>query len=297
MRRLTPCSALLLVLVAAGCGRDDASGGGGGELNVVATTHQVADFAREVGGDRVNVVALVPPNADPHDFEPRPSDARAVAEADVALRSGGELDEWLGALLDNAGGDAEQVTLIDSVEQLGEDPHWWQAPRNVVRATEAIERAFTAADPEGRATYERNAARYAGEVRTLDERIASCLERVPADRRKLVTNHDSFGYFARRYDIDVLGSIVPALSTSAQPSAGDVRRLVAAIKRENVTTIFPESALNQRLEKAVARDAGVEVGEPLYADALGPGKDGTYLAALRHDASLIAESFGADCAL
>ena len=118
-----------------------------------------------------------------------------------------------------------------------------------------------------------------------------------ADRRKLVTNHDSFGYFAARYDIEVLGSIVPALSTSAQPSAGDVRRLVAAIKRENVTTIFPESALNQRLERAVARDAGVEVGEPLYADTLGPDDDGTYLDALRHDAALIAESFGADCAL
>lgn len=296
MRHRTLICALIVVAVAAGCGRGDASAGDG-VITVVATTQQVADFAREVGGDRVNVVPLVRANADPHDFEPRPSDARAVAEADVALRSGGELDDWLGALLDNAGGDAEQVTLADSVEQRGDDPHWWQDPRNVVRATRAIASVFGEADPEGRATYERNVARYVDEVRELDGQIASCMNGVEADRRKLVTNHDSFGYFAARYDIDVPGSIVPALSTSAQPSAGDVRRLVAAIKRENITTIFPESALDQRLEKAVARDAGVEVGEPLYADSLGPGKNGTYLDALRHDASLIAASFGADCAL
>ena len=300
MPRLVALSVLLLVVLAAGCGRD-AAGDGGGELSVVATTQQVADFARAVGGDRVDVVALVPPNADPHDFEPRPSDARAVAEADVALRSGGDLDGWLGGLLENAGGDAEQATLADAVRTIADrgttDPHWWQDPRNVARAVAAIERSFAAADPEGRATYERNARRYVAGVRRLDERIARCMRSVGADRRKLVTNHDSFGYFAARYDIEVLGSIVPALSTSAQPSAGDVRRLVASIRREGVTTIFPESALNQRLERAVARDAGVAVGDPLYADSLGPDEGGSYLAALRHDAALIAASFGADCAL
>lgn len=296
MRRLTLFSALVLIAVATGCGRDDA-GTGDGELTVVATTQQVADFARQVGGDRVDVVALVPANADPHDFEPRPSDARAVAEADVALRSGGDLDDWLGSLLDNAGGDARQVTLIDSVRRRGDDPHWWQDPRNVVRAVAAIQGAFTEADPAGRTIYERNAEQYARDVRALDAKIATCLEGVDADRRKLVTNHDSFGYFAARYDVDVLGSIVPALSTSAQPSAGDVRRLVTAIKRERVTTIFPESALNQRLEHAVARDARVSVGDPLYADTLGPQGKGTYLQALRHDASLIAGSFGARCSL
>ena len=304
MRRLTRLLLLLLLVlavIAAGCGREDAASSGSAELTVVATTQHVADFAREVGGDRVNVVALVPANADPHDFEPRPSDARAVADADVVLRSGGDLDGWLGGLLENAGGDAEQVTLIDAVRTIqgdGEtDPHWWQDPRNVVRAVDRIEAAFAEADPDGRAAYERNAARYAGEVRALDGRIAQCLSGVDADRRKLVTNHDSFGYFAERYDVEVLGSIVPALSTSAQPSAGDVRRLVDDIRRAGVTTIFPESALNQRLERAVARDAGVEVGEPLYADTLGPGDHGTYLGALRHDASLIAESFGARCSL
>ena len=295
-------SLCLLAAVAAGCGRDGSGSSSSSDdaaLTVVATTQQVADFARQVGGDRVDVISLVPANADPHDFEPRPSDARAVAEADVALRSGGDLDAWLDGLLDNAGGDAASVTLLDAVEARrdgGElDPHWWQDPRNVLLAVERIRGAFAEADPGGRDTYERTTNRYQDRVRALDEEIASCLGRVPADRRKLVTNHDALGYFADRYDIEVLGSISPALSTAAQPSAGDIRRLVAAIRREGVKTIFPESALNQRLEDAVARDAGAKVGEPLYADTLGPGGDGTYLEALAHDANLIAGSFGAEC--
>jgi ABC-type Zn uptake system ZnuABC Zn-binding protein ZnuA len=265
----------------------------------VATTPHAGDFAREVGGERVDVDVLVPVDADPHDYEPRPSDARAVAEADVLVRSGGEVDAWLDDLVASAGGDAARVTLIDSVRRAGEDPHWWQDPRNVVLAAGRLGTAFGEADPAGQGAYARGAAGYARRVRALDVAIADCMRAVPAGRRKLVTGHDAFGYFARRYDVDVLGSIVPALSSSAQPSAGDVRRLVAAIRRADVGTIFPESALDQRLERAVARDAGARVGPALYADTLGrEDSDGaTYLDALRHDAGAIATGFGGDCTL
>ena len=288
-------------LVAAGCG--DGAAGGEGRLRVVATTTQLADFARQVGGDRVAVETIVDPGADPHDFEPRPSDARALAEADVVLQSGGDVDAWLGDVIEGAGGDAQRVTLIDAVRTRRDDgetdPHWWQDPRNAVRAVDRIEAAFAEADPEGRAAYAANARAYTTRVRELDAAIASCMQRIPAQRRKLVTNHDAFGYLADRYGIEVLGSIVPAMSTSAQPSAGDVRRLVALIRREDVRTIFPESALDQRLERAVADEAGARVGPPLHADTLGragtPGA--TYLGALRHDAAAIAEGLGGRCDL
>jgi zinc/manganese transport system substrate-binding protein len=289
-----------LLALAAGCGRDGGSGADGdAALRVVATTPHAGDFARAVGGERVDVDVLLPVNADPHDYEPRPSDARAVAEADVIVRSGGDLDGWMDELVASAGGDAARVTLIDGVDRLGDDPHWWQDPRNVVRAAGALATAFAEADPDGAATYTTRAEGYARTVRSLDAEIARCMRGVPADRRKLVTGHDAFGYFARRYDIDVLGSIAPALSSSAQPSAGDIRRLVAAIRREDVHTIFPESALNQRLERAVARDAGARVGPALYADTLGAeGSAGaTYLGALRHDAMAIAQGFGSDCTI
>ena len=322
MKRVLAVLLLPAVLVVAACGREgDASGGGDGDavLTVAATTPQVADFARQVGCDRVRVEAIIPANADPHDFEPRPSDARLVAEADVVLQSGGDIDGWLDDLVENAGGDATRVDLMDVVrtregghahedgtehghddhdeDDGAQDPHWWQNPQNVVLAVNRIQEVLGEADPEGAVTYTDNARAYAGKLRALDAAIERCMESVPEDRRKIVTNHDALGYFADRYHVEVLGSILPALSTSAQPSAGDVRWLVAAIEREGVTTVFPEAALNVRLERAVARDAGAKVGEPLYADTLGPDGKGTYLEALAHDARLIGASFGADCQL
>ena len=147
------------------CGDDSGSGDG---LTVVATTTQVADLARQVGGDRVSVEGMLRPGGDPHDYEPRPSDVAAVARAAVVFRSGGEVDDWLGDVIDNAGGDAEVVSLIDSVKRLDDDPHWWQDPRNGVRAVEAIRAELSKVDPAGRAAYARNAERTIRRLRRLD---------------------------------------------------------------------------------------------------------------------------------
>jgi ABC-type Zn uptake system ZnuABC Zn-binding protein ZnuA len=278
---------LALVALVAGCGSD--SGDSDRALTAVVTTAHAADFVTNVGGDRVEVRGLVDRRSDPHDYEPRPSDARAVAEADLVFRSGGDLDEWLEDVLAGAGEDVPEVTLIDSAETIeaeGEtDPHWWQDPRNVVRVVPAIRDALVEADPGGRAEYKRNAAAYAEEVRGLDRSIAGCMERVPAARRKLVTTHDAFSYFARRYGLEVIGALIPSLSTQAQPSAKDTLELVEQIEREGVKAIFPESALNPKLERAVAKEAGAQVGRSLWADSLGPEGSGaeTYVRALAAD--------------
>ena len=294
---------LALPLVLAACGSPE-SGGAAPALRVVATTAHVADFARQVGGPGVRVDQILPANADPHDYEPRPSDARALAEADVVLRSGGDLDAWLDDLVEAAGGDADQVTLIDAAEPIeaadGVDPHWWQDPVNVVRATTRIAEVLADADPEGADGYERRAGAYEGRVERLDAAIAECIGRVPRSKRLLVTAHDSFRYFARRYELKIEGSIIPSQSTAAQPSAGDIRELVRMIRADDVRTIFPEGPLNPRLERAVARDSGARVGPALYADALGAeGSDGaTYLGAMAHDAAAIAEGLaGVRCEL
>ena len=281
MRRLA-----LLALTAAllgGCGDDD---GSQGERSVVATTTQVADLVRQVGGRRVEVEGLLRPGGDPHDYEPRPSDVAAVADADLVFRSGGEVDEWLGDVIDNAGGDAELVTLIDSVDRLDDDPHWWQNPRNAVLALEAIRARLTRVDPDGRGVYERNAERAALRLQELDRAIVACIGRVPRAKRKIVTTHDSLGYFARRYGIEVVGSVIPSLSTQAQASAGDVEELVQQIRREGVEAVFPESSVNPDIERAIAREADARVGVPLFADSLGPeGSSGdTYRGALAYDA-------------
>ena len=304
--------ALALALAAAGCGDSGGEGGsGGGEAAVVATTTIAGDLVDNVGSERVEVDTLVPAGADPHGHEPRPSDAVAIAEADLVVKSGGDLDEWLDDLIDNAGGEAAELTLLDSVEPIegghahaedeaheedeahGDDvdPHWWQDPRNAILATEAIRDALTEADPGGRRAYERNARAYIAELRALDDEIERCMQRVPPGRRKLVTTHDSLGYFADRYDVEVIGSVIPSLSTQAQPSAKDVDALVEQIEEEGVAAIFPEAAVSQRLERAISRESGADVGDELWTDSLGDDGSGaeTYLDAMRANANALAE--------
>ena len=244
--RLLLLAALLAGLAACG---DEGSPGESSALIVVATTPHVADLAQNVGGRRVAAKTIVPAEADPHDYEPRPSDVAALAGAGLVLRSGGDLDEWLDDVLDSAGAEAPTATLMDSVNTLDGDPHWWQDPRNAIRAVRAIEARLTEADPEGRAVYRGNAERYLERLRRLDAGIAACVDRVPPADRRIVTTHDALGYFARRYGIDVVGAVIPSLSTQAQASAGDVDRLVEQIRAEDVEAIFPESAVSAKLEE------------------------------------------------
>ena len=274
--------------MAAACGGDSGSGSG---RTVVATTTQVADLVREVGGGRVSVDGMLRPGGDPHEYEPRPSDVAAVARADVVFRSGGEVDGWLGDVIDDAGGDAQVVSLIDSVDRMDDDPHWWQDPRNAERGVETIRARLTRLDPGGRTVYRRNAARLERRLRTLDARIAACVDRVPAAKRRIVTTHDALGYFARRYGIEVVGAVIPSLSTQAQASAGDVQRLVDQIRREHVQAVFPENSVNPDIERAIAREAGASIGGKLYADSLGQkGSAGEkYVGALSADATALVD--------
>ena len=290
---------LLVTLVAPSCGGDSGSGSG---RAVVATTTEVADLVRQVGGNRISVDGMLRPGGDPHDYEPRPSDVAAVSRAGLVFRSGGEVDDWLGDVIDNAGGDADVVSLIDSVHRIDDDPHWWQDPRNAERAVETIRARLTKLDPAGRGTYRRNAARLERRLRTLDSRIAACVARVPPAKRRIVTTHDALGYFARRYGVKVVGSVIPSLSTQAQASAGDVQKLVDQIRREHVEAVFPESSVNPDIERAIAREAGASIGGELYADSLGPkGSAGeTYVGALSSDAAALVDGMSGgrvDCRL
>lgn len=264
---------------------------------VVATTTQVGDFARNVAGDRATVRQILPPNSDPHEYEPRPSDVTAVIGAMVILRSGGDLDEWLKVVLDNADSSAKTITLIDAIRirrGAGEaDPHWWQDPRNAIIAVGEIRTALIAADPGGRDTYTADADAYLAKLRALDTAIASCIAKIPERERQLVTDHDALGYYADRYAIKVIGTVIPALSTQAQASAGEVTRLVRTIRAAGVKTIFSESSINPKLTRAIARDAGAKVGPALYADSLGAtGTDGaTYIGSVKANTRALVSGF------
>jgi ABC-type Zn uptake system ZnuABC Zn-binding protein ZnuA len=293
--RLLPLLALvLLAAVAAGCG---ASSSAGGRVGVVATTTQAADLVRNVGGDRVALTGLLAPNADPHEYEVRPDDVRKLAGADLIVRSGGDVDAWLGEAIDASGSDAPVLTLLDRVPVLehdGEaDPHWWQDPRNAERAVAEIRDALVRADPAHAADYRARARRYTARIAALDTAVARCIDRVPAARRRLVTTHDALGYYARRYGIDVIGTVIPSLSTAGQPSAGEIADLVRTIKRAGVSAIFAESSVNPKVETAIAHEAGARVGRALWADTLGPaGSDGaTYLGSIASNTRAMVDGF------
>ena len=260
---------------------------------MVATTAHVADLVANVGAERVEVNRLLDPTADPHDYEPRPSDVQAIADAAVVFRSGGEVDAWLDELVSSAGDDATVVTLGDVYDRLEEDPHWWQDPRNAIAVVRRIADELAGADPAGADAYRRNARRYAGRLGAVDRAIDRCFRRVPSEDRKLVTTHDSYGAFADRYEIEVVGTVIPARSTEAQPSAGETAELVERIRAEEVAAIFPESALEPELEQAIAEEAGVPLGDPLWGDSLGPPGSGgaTYVEALASDARAMVEGF------
>ena len=289
-------------------------------LRVVATTTQVNDIVAEVGGDSIQLDRILQPNTDPHDYEPRPSDVQAFAEADVVFRSGGDLDDWSEQLVEDSGSDAEIIDLGEALPirlegghdhaddehdhsaegdghseeghnhskegdgndkgdegehaHVGEDPHWWHDPRNVAVAIGEVQTALSQAEPGDSKQFAANARAFRQEVGRVDRRIEQCINSIPAEERKIVTDHDALEYFADRYDIEIVGTVIPALTSEAQPSAGDLAELEAVIEREDVKAVFPESAYSPNLAEAVAADTGASTEYSLYGDTLGPDGSG-----------------------
>jgi ABC-type Zn uptake system ZnuABC Zn-binding protein ZnuA/ABC-type Mn2+/Zn2+ transport system permease subunit len=267
----------------AGC----AGAGTGHGPRVVATTTQIGDWARVVGGDSITVHQLLQPNTDPHEYEPRPHDVLATAEAAVVLENGDGLDGWMKKVVSRAGGHPDVVVLGDGIPaKRKDDPHWWHDPHNAEAAVREIAGTLERVDAKHRDVYARHAAAYVAALKTLDRKIAACFAQVPAAQRKLVTSHDAFGYFAARYGIRVVGAVIPSQTTEAQPSAGDVARLIALIEREHVKAVFPESSMNAQLAEQIARETGATAKYHLYGDTLGPkGSAGaTYLSMERANA-------------
>lgn len=287
-RAATAAAVLIgVALIGAGCG---GSGGNGDNVVAVATTTQVGDFVREVGGEAVEVEQLLQPNSDPHDYEPRPSDVQAVAEADVIYASGEGLDEWIEEVAADSGTDAEIVDLgAVAPISLSDDPHWWHDPRNAEAAVAEIERTLAQADPSNKEEFAANAAAYEKELKALDAGIAACIDSVPVAQRKLVTDHDAFDYFANRYGIEVVGAVIPSQTTQAQPSAKELSELADTIEAEGVKAIFPESSLSSKVADAIAAQTGVSAEYTLYGDTLGPeGSDGaTYVQMMEANADAV----------
>lgn len=244
---------------------------------MVATTTQMQDLVRHVGGPHVHLVGVLKPNVDPHDFEPNPSTAIALAGAKLVVESGVGVDAWADQLVSDSVPGTPVLDVSrglplrtgDSSEPDG-DPHWWHDPELFERAATAVGERLAAIDPAHARQYRANAARYVAQIKRMDAANMRLIATVPRAQRKLVTNHDAFGYFAAHYGITVVGSVLPSLSSVAQPSAEDIVALIHRIQAQHVRAIFTESSLNPKLEQQIASEAGVRVYANLYGDTLGP---------------------------
>lgn len=274
-----------------------------GPLAVVTSTSILADLVSQVGGPRVEARSLLPTNADPHDFAPAPADLVAVEEADLVVRHGLLLDEWSVGLVENAGNGAPVVVATEGIETLapeGEeaeefvegDPHVWFDPTRTATMVATIAAALTEIDPEGAATYAERAAAYTAQLLELDAGIRAAIATIPVERRKLVTNHDNLAYYADRYGLEVVGTVIPSLATTAEPSAQEVAALLETLAAEGVPAIFAENTTSPGLAAELASEAGVAIVDDLYTDSLGePGSGAdTYLGLMRTDTIVIVEA-------
>lgn len=295
---ILPIAALLAAVALTGCGSSDGTTADG-KLSVVATTTQVADFVRNVGGNDVSVTQILKPNVDAHTYEPSPADINAVSQAGVLVRNGVDLERWLDDITGDFNGEnvdsSKGISLISADGE--KDPHIWQSVANAETMVRNITAGLAKADSAHKSTYEKNSKKYLAQLKILDSQIKQEISSIPVADRKLVTNHDAFDYYAKRYHLDVVGAIIPSFDTNAELGSGDIDAIVSKIKKTHTPAIFSETSLPEKTAKTIGHEAHVKVvaGEDsLYGDALGPkGSAGdTYVKAMRHNTNVIVGALG-----
>ncbi len=264
------------------------------KVKVLASFSILADFAKNVGGDRVEVTALVGPNSDAHVYAPAPADAKKAADARIVVTNGLGFEGWMSRLVKASGTRAALVVATKGIQprkQAGgqghshdnADPHAWQSVANAKVYVGNIRDALIAADPAGKSAYQANAAAYLAKLDALDQEVSAAVAAIPADRRRIITSHDAFGYFTQAYGIDFIAP--QGVSTESEPSARDLARIITQIKRQKIPAVFLENISDPRLIRRIADETGARVGGTLHSDALTDEKGAapTYIDMMRHN--------------
>ena len=264
-------------------------------LKVLAVESFIADMAQNVAGSRLKVETLMPTGIDPHTFEPTPQDLARIAESEVLIMNGAGLEAWLAPVLENAGGKRQVIEAAAGLTSraAGEvDPHFWLDPIHAIRYVENIRDGLIAADPDGKETYTRNAEAYIAQLKDLDQSIRQQVAAIPEARRLLVTNHESFGYFADRYGFKIIGTIVPSVSSGASPSAQQLAQLVDQIKATQAIAIFLETGANPQLAEQLSQETGVKVVTDLFTESITApsGKAPSYIEMMKYNVRVIVEA-------
>lgn len=268
-------------------------------LKVVASFSILSDFARHVGGERIDVTTLVPPGGDVHVYQPSPADAKAVGQAALVIVNGLGFEGWLPRLVQSAGGRATTVVASTGIEPIDAaqdshhhqtDPHAWQSIANAKIYVANIRDALIAADPPGADHYATSSAGYLQELDALEQDIRARIAAILPERRKVISTHAAFGYFSKAYGIAFLAP--QGLSTNAEPSARGVAALISRIRAEKIPAVFLENVSDPRLARRIAAESGAKIGGTLYSDAL-TGENGaapTYIEMVRHNIKALTEA-------
>ena len=264
----------------------------------MASTNFLADIAQNVAGDRIQVQALLPFGADAHSYQPIPQDVVKIADSNLLIVNGADYEHFLEDIIQSAGGERMVVEASaslsfrkDAGSEHGVDPHLWLDPNNVVIYVENIQAGFVKFDPEEADVYRANADDYIEQLNLLDGWITEQVASIPVERRLLVTNHDSLGYFAERYGFTVIGTVVEGTSSNAAPSAQQMAALIDQIKATDAPAVFLDAAESPTLANQIASDSGVRVVTDLHFSSLTDGPPaGTYIDMMKHNVSRIVEA-------
>jgi ABC-type Zn uptake system ZnuABC Zn-binding protein ZnuA len=275
MRALVITVAILLATAPlAACGL-----AGGRNPQVLATTTILADMAKQVAGDRVTVGSIVPAGAHVEEYEPRPDDAKRMSEARLVITNGLDLDKWVDPLLRNAKSGTPVVTVTDGLPDIDENPHMWFDPSLARQYVDQIRDALLALDPAGKDAYTANAKKYSDQLVSLEAELKAKVATIPPDRRKLVTSHDAFPYFAKAFGFEVIGFAQP--EPDKLPSAGELAALIDKVKAAKAPAIFSESGVSPQLAETIANETGAKVIADLPTDSLLDKPADSYIGLMR----------------
>jgi len=290
IRRTLP--ALLLAILISACGRQTASNSAKAAPAVLTSTTILADVTRKIAGDRLQVESLLPAGADPHSYQPTPRDAAKVAGSKLIIVNGAGYEYFLKSLLENAG---EETTVVEASsgvnprEEAGSiDPHMWLDPNNMIVYAENIRDALTRLDPAGEAAYKSNTENYVTQLKTLDSWIQEQVGQIQPERRLLITNHESLGYFAKQYGFTAAGAVIKSFSSDASPSAQQLADLIDEVRSSGAPAIFLDAADSDTFAHQIANETGVKVITDLHLESLtdGPPAD-TYIDMMKYNVTQI----------
>ena len=270
------------------------------KLPVVATFSILGDFVKNVGGDRISVTLLVGPEGDAHVYQPSPADAKKLAGAKVIFVNGFKFEGWIDRLIKASGSKASLVVATKGIKpremaeedhdakkgktpEHGVDPHAWQSIANARIYVANIRDALIAADPAGQEIYQKNAADYLAKLAAVETEVREGIAKIPAERRKIITSHDAFGYFGATYGFEFIAP--QGVSTETEVSARDVAKIIRQIKAQKIPAVFLENVSDPRLMQRIADETGAKIGGKVYSDALSAegGPAATYIDMMRHN--------------